>query len=270
MTDRIPTTALRVLRTSIVFDQDTMPAVMRGPCEMKAGIWGRIRVKEGRLALHFLESGRNSVLDPDTDGILNPRQACRVDALGQVRFDLVYFREGVDPGEPIAPEDELIQAVTAETEATPMIAKVPGKVAPHGLDEEVVVRVVDGFYAKIRSDPLLAPVFNAVIADERWPHHLRTMYDFWSSMLLGTGRYEGRPLPKHMSLPLADAHFIRWLALFRETVEVVCVPAVAALFVDRAERVAQSFRLSLAFHRGEDTTGIVPLRAGESPAEPAP
>lgn len=141
---------------------------------------------------------------------------------------------------------------------------MPTGTQPPGLDEAGVVRVVDDFYDKVRADDVLAPVFDAAIAPEDWPHHLGQMYDFWSSMLLGTGRYEGRPMPKHLAIPgLADVHFVRWLALFKATVETQCAPETAALFIDRAERIAQSFRLALAFQRGEDTTGVVPLRAGE-------
>lgn len=254
---------------SAVFDQDTIPAPMRGTYELKTGIWGRIRVREGRLKLHLLESGRETMLDSEADGMMRPRQPCRIELLGPVRFDIAYFGESLAQDD-VPQENDLIQAVAAEKAAALAAARVPWKMGPPGLDEEVVKRVVDDFYAKIRSDSLLAPIFDAAIPEERWPHHLRIMYDFWSSMLLGTGRYDGRPLPKHMTLPgLCDDHFVRWLALFRETVEAICLPPTAALFVDRAERVAQSFRLSLAFQRGEDTTAIVPLRAGE-PGEAAP
>ncbi|WP_166652594.1 DUF1971 domain-containing protein [Enterovirga rhinocerotis] len=262
--------ALRLLRTSPLLDAETIPPAMLDPYELKSGIWGRIRVTEGRLTLRFLESGRDQVIEAGRDGIMCPRQPCRVELAGPVRFDVAYFGESPAPGSEASGEDEWIQAATAASAKEPLIAKVPGKVAPPGLDEEVVRRVVDAFYDRIRADRLLEPVFSAAIPAERWPIHLRTMYDFWSSLLLGTGRFQGRPVPKHMALPgLGDAHFIRWLALFRETVEAICHPRTAALFVDRAERVAQSFRLSLAFHRGEDTTRIVPLRAGEGAASPA-
>jgi hemoglobin len=70
-------------------------------------------------------------------------------------------------------------------------------------------------------------------------------------------------MPKHLRLAdvVNDAHFERWLSLFKATVEELCEPQVAALFVDRAERVGQSFRLGMAFQRGEDTTNVAPIRA---------
>ena len=51
--------------------------------------------------------------------------------------------------------------------------------------------LVDGFYAKVVEDALLGPVFNG-FAHVDWPRHLPVMYDFWSSLLLGTTRYHGR------------------------------------------------------------------------------
>ena len=142
-----------------------------------------------------------------------------------------------------------------------------GRLIPQQLDEAMVAAVVDDFYAKARIDPVIGPIFVRVIPDAEWRAHLDAIDDFWSSMLLGTRRYAGRPMPKHLAIAdLADVHFERWLALFRETAETVCPPEIAALFVDRAERIAQSFRLGIAFQRGEDTTGIEPLRAGQARA----
>lgn len=131
---------------------------------------------------------------------------------------------------------------------------------PEGLDEAMIRSVVDRFYADARRNPVIGPIFNRVIAEEAWPHHLSTIADFWSSMLLGTGRYAGRPMPKHMAIPeLSDAHFMRWLALFRRTVEDLCPPEVAALFIERSERIGNSFRMNIAMRRGEDITAMAPL-----------
>lgn len=131
---------------------------------------------------------------------------------------------------------------------------------PEGLDEVLIRKVVDQFYADARRDPVIGPVFNRVIPDEAWPHHLQTIADFWSSMLLGTGRYAGRPMPKHMAIPeLSDAHFMRWLALFRRTVERLCPPDIAALFIERSERIGNSFRMNIAMRRGEDISRMGPL-----------
>jgi len=134
---------------------------------------------------------------------------------------------------------------------------VDGRPLPAVLDEAMIHAVVHGFYDGIRADDLLGPIFNRIIAAEDWPHHLAKMCDFWSSTLLRSGRYDGRPLPPHLAIPeLGEAHFRRWLTLFRATVRRLCPPDVAALFMDRALRVAHSFRLAIAFNRKEDTMRI--------------
>ena len=139
-------------------------------------------------------------------------------------------------------------------------AVVGGGLVPEMLDEPMIHDVVHGFYAEIRKDDLLGPIFNAAIVSEAWPRHLGKMCDFWSSTLLRSGRYEGRPLPPHLAIPgLGEEHFRRWLTLFRATVRRICPPDVAALFMERALRIAHSFRLAVAFNRGEDTVGIRPI-----------
>ncbi|WP_416797745.1 group III truncated hemoglobin [Ciceribacter azotifigens] len=120
--------------------------------------------------------------------------------------------------------------------------------------------VVHGFYDRIRKDELLAPIFDGAIPPQDWPAHLDKMCAFWSATLLRTDRYDGRPLPPHLAIPeLEEEHFRRWLSLFRDTVDLFCPPEVANLFLDRALRIAHSFRLAIAFHRGEDSMRIVPI-----------
>jgi hemoglobin len=136
---------------------------------------------------------------------------------------------------------------------------------PEGLDEAMISTVVDEFYARARRDDVIGPVFNRVIPDAEWPAHLAKIADFWSSMLLGTGRYNGRPMPKHMAIPeLSDAHFMRWLRLFRETVNQLCPPEIATLFIERSERIGNSFRMNIYMRRGDDITQMGPLKR-ESP-----
>ena len=131
---------------------------------------------------------------------------------------------------------------------------------PAGLDEAMIAAVVNRFYDDAKRDPILGPVFTRVIPPEAWPHHLATIADFWSSMLLGTGRYAGRPMPKHMAIPeISDAHFMRWLALFRRTATELCPPEIATLFIERSERIGNSFRMNIAMRRGDDIKTMTAL-----------
>jgi truncated hemoglobin YjbI len=83
--------------------------------------------------------------------------------------------------------------------------------AATGITEAMIERLVRGFYAKVRSDPALAPIFDARI--QNWEPHLQKMCAFWSSVTLMSGRYHGTPMVKHMPLPVDACHFDRWLEL---------------------------------------------------------
>jgi hemoglobin len=121
-----------------------------------------------------------------------------------------------------------------------------------GVTEEMIHDLVHGFYARIRTDPALGPIFNRVIAPEHWDPHLQKMCDFWSSVMLMTGRFHGAPMPAHIRIPdIRPTHFARWLHLFRETADEVCPAEAAAAFVARAEMIARSLQLGIAASRGE-------------------
>ena len=78
-----------------------------------------------------------------------------------------------------------------------------------GIDEAMIQRLVRGFYAEVRQDELLGPIFAAQIVE--WEPHLQQICAFWSSVLLKTGRYHGQPMLRHLPLPIDARHFDRWL-----------------------------------------------------------
>ena len=123
------------------------------------------------------------------------------------------------------------------------------------IDEAMIETLVRTFYARVRLDPLLAPIFESRVAD--WEPHLDAMFAFWSSLTLQAGRYHGQPMAKHMPLAVDARHFDRWLALFEETARDLCPPAAAERFIERARRVAESLELGVAGANG------VLLRKGE-------
>ena len=127
--------------------------------------------------------------------------------------------------------------------------------AETGIDEPMIARLVDAFYDRVRADPLIGPVFADRISD--WGPHLAQMRLFWSSVALMSGAYHGRPMPKHLPLPVDARHFDRWLELFEATAAEVCPPAAAAHFTERARRIAESLELGIAGAHG------VLLRKGE-------
>lgn len=118
------------------------------------------------------------------------------------------------------------------------------RVAVTGLDEAALAGLVDRFYARVREDALLGPVFAARVHD--WRPHLERMCAFWSSVVLVSGRYHGAPVPAHVCLPIGAEHFERWLSLFRQTARETCAPAGAVLVIEKAERIARSLRGAIA------------------------
>jgi hemoglobin len=128
-------------------------------------------------------------------------------------------------------------------------AKITAEImAKTGITEAMIERLVRGFYAKVRKDAVLAPVFEARIAD--WEPHLKRMCAFWSSVALMSGRYHGTPMAKHMPLPVNAGHFDRWLELFEATARELCPPAAATHFVELARRIAASLELGIAGGQG--------------------
>ena len=113
----------------------------------------------------------------------------------------------------------------------------------HEIDEESLRALVHAFYAKVRLDPLIGPVFDGAISD--WPEHLDKLQAFWSSVMLTSGRYKGRPLPAHVkhSDSISAASFDRWLALWRETTDELLEAAPAAALQEKAGRIAESLSL---------------------------
>ena len=113
-----------------------------------------------------------------------------------------------------------------------------------GIDEAMIDALVEGFYARVREDGLIGPIFAARIAD--WAPHLAQMKLFWSSVALSTGVYQGRPMPKHLPLPIDARHFDRWLEIFVVTANELCPPVAAKHFIERARRIAESLELGVA------------------------
>lgn len=125
------------------------------------------------------------------------------------------------------------------------------------LDEQGLGRLVALFYARVRSDAVLGPIFNDAVAD--WPDHLEKLTAFWSSVMLTSGRYKGNPVAAHVKHRerIDPALFERWLALWAETTVEVMSPEVAAMLQLKASRIGESLQLALFFM-------LRPARDGET------
>lgn len=115
------------------------------------------------------------------------------------------------------------------------------------VDRAFIGRLVRDFYGRVRRDERLGPIFERVIGGD-WEPHLEKMTDFWCSVILKSRSYQGRPVPAHLRLKeVREEDFETWLSHFRETASGLCPPEVAEIFVERAERIAQSLKLAMFF-----------------------
>ena len=115
------------------------------------------------------------------------------------------------------------------------------------LSEDAIRHLVDRFYVKVRADPELGPIFERAIPGD-WGPHLATMHDFWSSVMLTSGRYKGNPVAVHLRLERIEPQlFDRWLALFDETCRELFDADIAGAFRVKAARIAESLKLALFY-----------------------
>ena len=108
------------------------------------------------------------------------------------------------------------------------------------LNEQSIAVLVDTFYARVRKDDVIGPVFNRVVAD--WPEHLAKLKDFWSSVVLSAGTYKGNPMMAHLPIPEMDhRHLERWLSLWDLTLSEIYEPDIAEIFLGKAIMVGERF-----------------------------
>jgi tellurite resistance-related uncharacterized protein len=76
-----------------VFDESTLPDGLRRVHSTKEGVWGIVRLLEGRLKLLFPETGRDLVLTPDVPGLLEPCEPHLVEPLSPFRMRVEFYRD---------------------------------------------------------------------------------------------------------------------------------------------------------------------------------
>ncbi|RZS98683.1 group III truncated hemoglobin [Cecembia calidifontis] len=107
-----------------------------------------------------------------------------------------------------------------------------------------VSRLVRTFYAKVRKNPTLGPIFNTIVHD--WEVHLERLTDFWEMVLLHSGPGAGKfsPVPVHrevddkMDHQVSESHFNTWLALWFDTIDSQFKGEVAEYAKQHAHKMA--------------------------------
>jgi hemoglobin len=115
------------------------------------------------------------------------------------------------------------------------------------ISEDGIHRLVDDFYAKVRGDADLGPIFARALPGD-WEPHLATMRAFWSSVMLTSGRYKGNPVVVHQRVGGIEPQlFDRWLTLFDETCGELFDSELQEALRAKAERIAESLKLALFY-----------------------
>lgn len=93
-------------------------------------------------------------------------------------------------------------------------------------------KLLHHFYADVRQDEVIGPIFNARIHD--WPTHLDKIGNFWARQTGGPSNYAGGFGAAHLSLGLQPEHFQRWLGLWERNCRQHLEPGVADKMIARA------------------------------------
>lgn len=123
-----------------------------------------------------------------------------------------------------------------------------------GITRQDIRALIEPFYARVRADADLGPIFHAKIGetDADWLPHLEKIENFWANVMLHERAYQGNPLLKHAAVrEIQPAHFERWLDLFEQTAVEVLPEGKAAAFTILARRIGRSLSMGIEVMRSE-------------------
>lgn len=132
-----------------------------------------------------------------------------------------------------------------------MMNNVPERKEIKGREE--VSLLVRTFYARIRKEETLGPIFNNIIED--WEEHFETLIDFWESNLFRVRKYYGNPMLAHVSVDkkndhtIDSKHFGIWLNLWYQTIDDLFEGQVAEMAKFKARKMSTNLFLAMFHHR---------------------
>jgi hemoglobin len=124
-------------------------------------------------------------------------------------------------------------------------------------------QLVRAFYGRALDDEIIGWLFTKV-AKLDLEAHVPQITSFWETVLLGTPSYTGGAFRPHAELhakaPLRGGHFVRWLALWDQTVDELFAGDTANLAKSHAHRVANAFHRRLQGLPEEPGEGFVVIQ----------
>jgi tellurite resistance-related uncharacterized protein len=88
-----PVPAPAPYKCTSVFDENTLPAGLRREHRLKPGVWGVIRVLEGRLRYQVLKPASEVILEAGHPGLVRPDEPHLVEPLGSMRMQVEFYNE---------------------------------------------------------------------------------------------------------------------------------------------------------------------------------
>lgn len=129
-------------------------------------------------------------------------------------------------------------------------------VAASGVTKQRIRAVTSAFYAHVRRDETLGPIFDEVVAETDWPAHIEKVSRFWDLAFRLDNDYAARGfMSAHMKhMHIREEHTHRWLQLFDEALHETCSEREAAAFRAIAQAMMENIRFGLQRResRGED------------------
>ena len=122
-------------------------------------------------------------------------------------------------------------------------------------NREDVSQLVCSFYAKVRVDEVLGPIFNGIITD--WESHIALLTDFWDTQLFLKRKYHGNPIKAHnevdekMKHNTTPEHFGLWLNLWFQTIDELFMGDNAFIAKNRARQISSMLYLQMFQNRSK-------------------
>ena len=126
---------------------------------------------------------------------------------------------------------------------------MPALPARFEVSPDQIAAVVADFYAQVRKNPSLGPVFAAHVTD--WPAHEAKISGFWRNAILFDRSYDGNPMAVHRAAAnVLPPMFGDWLGLFDASLARCLPDASAAAWSALAHRIGRGLRMGLDARAG--------------------
>ncbi|PCH73990.1 MAG: globin family protein [Rhodobacteraceae bacterium] len=116
--------------------------------------------------------------------------------------------------------------------------------------------VVKRFYARVRENPVIGPVFLESLTASRdvWDPHEAKIADFWANAILFERSYDGNPMMVHSGISaIKPEMFDVWLDLFADTLRQTLPEPTAAAWEALARRIGRGLRMGVVTTQADPT-----------------